>query len=99
MLVTVDDRYGLHETVRAWVDDAERWQRVRTMPGLYSPVEAVRRGDAELALTTAVDTRDAVTFTPLGTAELQIRINPSRADKQGVTRLQAAAEGSLTDTA
>ena len=97
-VVSVDDRYGLHATIRAWVDDADRWQRVRTMPGLYSPVEAVRRGDAELALTTAMDTHDAVSFTPLGTAELQIRINPSRAGKQGVTRLRAAAAGSLTDT-
>ena len=97
-VVSVDDRYGLHATIREWVDDADRWQRVRTMPGLYSPVEAVRRGDAELALTTAMDTHDAVSFTPLGTAELQIRINPSRAGKQGVTRLRAAAAGSLTDT-
>ena len=97
-VMTVDDRYGLHATIAAWVDDPDRWQRIRTGPGIYSPVEAVRRGAATIGLTTATEPPAGLTFTPLGTEALQIRINPDRAAKAGVSRLQTALEAVSPDT-
>jgi molybdopterin molybdochelatase len=97
-VMTVDDRYGLHDTIATWVDDADRWQRVHTAPGLYSPVEAVRRGETAVGLTTAVEPPTGVSFTPLGTEALLIRINPDRAAKAGVSRLTTAVGALTPDT-
>ena len=98
-VMTVDQRYGLHATIEAWVNDPDRWRRVLTGPGLYSPIEAVRRGDVQVGLTTAADAPAAVSFTPLGSEELQIRINPDREAKVGVSRLRTALEAVTPDSA
>jgi len=97
--MTVDQRYGLHATIEAWVDDPDRWRGVHTAPGLYSPIQAVRRGDVAVGLTTATDAPASVSFTPLGSDELQIRLNPDREAKAGVSRLQSALEAVTPDSA
>ena len=98
-VMTVDQRYGLHTTIEAWVDDPDRWRGVHTAPGLYSPIQAVRRGDVAVGLTTATDAPASVSFTPLGSDELQIRLNPDREAKAGISRLQSALEAVTPDSA